>query len=97
MVGTCHASVNVVGTRHAWVVGTCHASVLGICHASVVGTNKNTFFMVRNGAFLEWQCKYLLQVVRYSLNQTPEIKIGLGLGLDGYFPILYFKNLKDIF
>ena len=48
--------------------------------------------MVRNGALLEWQCKYLLQVVRYSLNQTPEIKIGLGLGLDGYFPILYFKR-----
>ena len=49
--------------------------------------------MMRNGAFLEWQCRYLLQVVRYSLNQKPEIKIGLGLGLglDGYFPILYFK------
>ena len=31
--------------------------------------------MVRNGALLEWQCKYLLQVVRYSLNQTPEIKV----------------------
>ena len=31
--------------------------------------------MVRYGAFLEWQCKYLLQVVRYSLNQTPEIKV----------------------
>ena len=50
--------------------------------------------MVRNGAFLEWQCKYLLQVVRYSLNQTPEIKIGLGLGLDGYFPIFYFKSKR---
>ena len=48
--------------------------------------------MVRNGAFLEWQRKYLLQVVRYSLNQTPEIKFGLGLGLDGYFPILYSKR-----
>ena len=33
---------------------------------------------MRNGAFLEWQCRYLLQVVRYSLNQKPEIKIGLG-------------------
>ena len=29
---------------------------------------KNTLFMMRNGAFLEGQCRYLLQVVRYSLN-----------------------------
>ena len=36
MVGTCHASVNVVGTRHAWVVGTCHASGVGICHGTLV-------------------------------------------------------------
>ena len=49
---------------------------------------KNTLFMMRNGAFLKGQCRYLLQVVRYSLNQKPEIRIGTGSvsGSTVFFP-----------
>ena len=35
-MGTCPASVRVLGTCHAWVVGTCHASGVGICHGTLV-------------------------------------------------------------